>query len=223
MAWIRSIARQRAQWVKLSAINPTANRCYSEGHTYDIKRVTVIGGGLMGSGIVQVAAASGHDVTLVDQSTQLLEKSSARIRKSLERVVKKKFADDAEGGRRFMDSTMARIACTTDQESAGANCDLVVEAIVENIAVKQQLFSQLDKTARADTIFASNTSSLPIAEIALATNRRDRFGGLHFFNPVPMMKLVEVVRTDLTSDRTHNSLCAFGKAVGTQHSIQFVS
>ena len=169
----------------------------------------------MGSGIVQIAAATGHDVTLVDQNQDLLSKASARIRKSLERVVKKRFVDSVEEGRRFLDSTMDRIKCTTDQEAAGANCDLVVEAIVENIGAKQKLFSRLDAIARPETLFASNTSSLSISEIARATGRRDRFGGLHFFNPVPVMKLVEVVRTDLTSERTHNSLCAFGKAVGT--------
>ena len=214
MSLIRSILRHRAQCFKLSSAVP--NRCYSNVQTGDIKSVTVVGGGLMGSGIVQIAAATGHDVTLVDQNAELLDKASARIRKSLERVVKKRFSESVEEGRRFLDSTMDRIKCTTELESAGANCDLIVEAIVENIAAKQQLFSQLDKAARADTIFASNTSSLPIAEIAKVTNRRDRFGGLHFFNPVPVMKLVEVVRAELTSERTHNSLCAFGKAVGIQ-------
>ena len=188
-----------------------SNRGYSTG---EINNVTVIGGGLMGSGIVQVAAATGHNVTLVDQNDGLLDKCNARIRKSLERVVKKKFAEDQEGGKKFLDTTLFRIKYSTDPNQACSDCDLVVEAIVENITVKQKLFSQLDKVARSDTIFASNTSSLSISEIAQATNRKDKFGGLHFFNPVPMMKLVEVVRTALTSDHTHNSLCAFGKALG---------
>ena len=193
-----------------------SNRGYSTG---EIKNVTVIGGGLMGSGIVQVSAATGHNVTLVDQNDGLLEKCNVRIRKSLERVAKKKFAEDQEGGKKFLDTTLALIKYSTDPNQASSDCDLVVEAIVENITVKQKLFSQLDKVARPDTIFASNTSSLSISEIAQATNRKDKFGGLHFFNPVPMMKLVEVVRTALTSDHTHNSLCAFGKAVGKIYNL----
>lgn len=192
------------------------NRGYSTG---EIKSVTVIGGGLMGSGIVQVSAATGHDVTLVDQNDGLLDKCNIRIRKSLERVVKKKFAKDQEGGKKFLGTTLSRIKYSTDPNQASSDCDLVVEAIVENITVKQKLFSQLDKVARSDTIFASNTSSLSISDIAQATSRKDKFGGLHFFNPVPMMKLVEVVRTDLTSDHTHNSLCAFGKAVGSLYDV----
>ena len=107
---------------------------------------------------------------------------------------------------------------TTDGPAAAKTADLVVEAIVENLEVKRQLYSSLDKVAPAHTIFASNTSSLPIAAMASATSRADRFGGLHFFNPVPVMKLVEVVRTDKTSEATFAKLVSFGKAVG-KHTV----
>ena len=109
---------------------------------------------------------------------------------------------------------MANISVTTNGEKAASSVDLVVEAIVENLDVKRKLYASLDKVAQPHTIFASNTSSLPIHAMASATARPDRFGGLHFFNPVPVMRLVEVVRADKTSEATFNALVSFGKAVG---------
>ncbi|KAK7112607.1 hydroxyacyl-coenzyme A dehydrogenase, mitochondrial-like [Littorina saxatilis] len=179
-----------------------------------IKHVTVIGGGLMGSGIAQVAAATGHNVVMVDQTDDILSKSKAAIQKSLGRVAKKKFADDGERQSSFVADVMGRIQLNTDPVDAAKSTDLVVEAIVENLDVKKKLFSALDEAAPQHTIFASNTSSLPIRDIAESTNRLDRFGGLHFFNPVPMMKLVEVVKIPETSNETFERLVQLGKAMG---------
>ncbi|KAK7482311.1 hypothetical protein BaRGS_00026439 [Batillaria attramentaria] len=178
-----------------------------------IKHVTVIGGGLMGSGIAQVAAATGHDVIMVDQTDDILAKSKAAIQKSLGRVAKKKYADDGEAQASFVGEVMSRISTNTDAVAACGKTDLVVEAIVENLDVKRRLFTALDAAAEEHTIFASNTSSLPIKDIASATKRQDRFGGLHFFNPVPMMKLVEVVKIPETSNETFERLVNLGKAM----------
>ncbi|KAA0721979.1 Hydroxyacyl-coenzyme A dehydrogenase, mitochondrial [Triplophysa tibetana] len=180
-----------------------------------IKHVTVIGGGLMGAGIAQVAAATGHSVVLVDMSEDILKKTFKGIETSLKRVAKKKFAEKPEDGEAFVQKVVKNISIATDAAASVAQgTDLVVEAIVENVKVKQNLFGSLDKVAPEHTIFASNTSSLPISEIASSTARLDRFGGLHFFNPVPMMKLVEVIKTPTTSQQTFDTLLEFSKALG---------
>ncbi|XP_054238894.1 hydroxyacyl-coenzyme A dehydrogenase, mitochondrial isoform X1 [Indicator indicator] len=179
-----------------------------------IKHVTVIGGGLMGAGIAQVAATSGHAVVLVDQSEEILKKSTKGIEESLKRVTKKKFADKPEAGAEFVEKTLKNITTSTDAGAVVHSTDLVIEAIVENLEVKNELFKRLDKFAPERTIFASNTSSLPITQMANSTTRQDRFGGLHFFNPVPMMKLVEVIKTPMTSQKTFESLMDFSKALG---------
>ncbi|XP_053108483.1 hydroxyacyl-coenzyme A dehydrogenase, mitochondrial isoform X2 [Hemicordylus capensis] len=179
-----------------------------------VKHVTVIGGGLMGAGIAQVAAATGHTVILVDQSDEILNKSKKGIEDSLKRLTKKKFADKPEAGAEFTEKTLKNITTSTDPVSVVHSTDLIVEAIVENLTVKNELFKTLDKFAPEHTIFVSNTSSLPITDIANATTRQDRFGGLHFFNPVPMMKLVEVIKTPMTSQKTFESLMDFSRALG---------
>ncbi|KAJ8022493.1 Hydroxyacyl-coenzyme A dehydrogenase, mitochondrial [Holothuria leucospilota] len=158
-----------------------------------IKNVTVIGGGLMGAGIAQVAAQTGHSVIIVDQTQEILKQSRASIEKSVSRVSKKKFKEDANAGMEFVKKTISRITINTNAEESVKEADLVIEAIVENLDVKKELFGRLDKVAKPSTIFASNTSSLPITDIASSVERRDKFGGLHFFNPVPVMKLVEIV------------------------------
>lgn len=168
----------------------------------------------MGAGIAQVAAATGHSVTLVDTNNDILKKAVKGIEGSLKRVVKKKFADKPEAGEEFIQKVLQNVSTSTDSGSAAQGSDLVLEAIVENLKVKQDIFGQLDKVAPERTIFASNTSSLSITDIASATNRLDRFGGLHFFNPVPMMKLVEVVATSATSKETFDSLLNFSKVLG---------
>ncbi|XP_014905429.1 hydroxyacyl-coenzyme A dehydrogenase, mitochondrial isoform X1 [Poecilia latipinna] len=179
-----------------------------------IKNVTIIGGGQMGAGIAQVAASTGHSVTLVDMTDDILKKAMKGIQGSLRRVVKKKFSDDPESGDDFIQKVMQNVSTTTNPAAAVTTSDLVVEAIVENMKIKQDLFGFLDKMAPEHTIFASNTSSLPISDMASATSRPDRCGGLHFFNPVPMMKLVEVVATSSTSPETSESLLNFTKALG---------
>lgn len=174
----------------------------------------------MGSGIAQVAAQSQHRVTLCDTSEEILSKSMKRIEQSMARVAKKKVeGEDAQ--RQFVGDVIGRISTSTDPCAtvASQDSDLVVEAIIENLGIKQSLFSALEKAAPAKTIFASNTSSLPIGDIASSTQRTDRFGGLHFFNPVPVMKLVEVVSIEATSEATYQSLESFGRAVG-KHTVK---
>ena len=179
-----------------------------------IQEVVIIGGGLMGAGIAQVAAQTGHKTTLVDLNQAVLDKSAARISDSIKRVAKKKFKEDEAGASSFVDSALANVSVATSANDALGSADLLVEAVVENMDLKKKLFSEWDKIAPAKTIFASNTSSLPISEIASITSRADRFGGLHFFNPVPIMKLLEVVRIPETSDATYNAMVDWGQALG---------
>jgi len=168
----------------------------------ELKRVGVVGCGLMGSGIVQVSAAAGIETMVreVDQAT--LDKGLGRIRKFLEGGVEK-----GKMTAQDKDKTLAHIKGTTRLEDL-ADCELIVEAVVENIGAKREVFSTLDKVTKPDAVLASNTSSLSITEIAATTTRPDRVLGLHFFNPVPLMKLVEIIRALPTSD------AAFDKAKG---------
>ncbi|XP_053610801.1 hydroxyacyl-coenzyme A dehydrogenase, mitochondrial-like [Plodia interpunctella] len=179
-----------------------------------IKNVTVIGGGLMGSGIAQVTAQAGQNVTLVDVSSDVLAKAQKSIANNLGRVAKKVYKDNPAEGEKFVADALARIKTSTDPVEPSKTSDLVVEAIVENIDVKHQLFKKLDAAAPAHTILASNTSSLSINEISSVVKRKDKFGGLHFFNPVPVMRLLEVVRGAETSEDTYKSMMAWGKSVG---------
>ena len=188
--------------------------CSSSGLNAKIQEVVIIGGGLMGAGIAQVAAQTGHKTTLVDLSQSVLDKSSARISDSIKRVAKKKFKDDEAGAKSFVDSSLSNMNVATSPNDALTSADLVVEAVVENMGLKQKLFAEYDQVAPAKTIFASNTSSLPISEIASTSSRADRCGGLHFFNPVPVMKLLEVVRIPETSDATYNAMVDWGQALG---------
>ncbi|XP_057667110.1 probable 3-hydroxyacyl-CoA dehydrogenase B0272.3 [Diorhabda carinulata] len=179
-----------------------------------IKNVTVIGGGLMGSGIAQIAAQAGQSVTLVDLNADVLKKSEASIQSSLARVAKKLHKDNPSAIETFIKDTSSRIKYLPDISKSLDDADLVVEAIVENIDAKHKLFASLDEAAPQKTLFASNTSSLSIKEIASVTKRKDKFGGLHFFNPVAVMKLLEVIRIPETSDTTYQTLMAWGKSVG---------
>jgi len=181
-----------------------------------IKNVTVIGGGLMGGGVAQVAAQSGCKVTLVDINDDVLKKSKDYIQTSLVRVAKKKFAGDAAGAEKFVGQTMSNLVLVTDADKAVSDSDVVIEAIVEKLDVKQDLFKRLDKIAPKHAIFASNTSSLSISDIASTSERKDKFAGLHFFNPVPVMKLLEVICTPQTSEDTFNRLMEFGKLIGKE-------
>jgi 3-hydroxybutyryl-CoA dehydrogenase len=173
----------------------------------DIRRVGVLGCGLMGSGIAQVAATAGYETIVRDVSKELLDRGRAGIEKSLARFVEK---GKLPAGDR--DATLQRLTYTTSVADLRP-VDIVIEAITEDLALKNALFKELDGLCSAGTIFASNTSSLTIAEMAAATKRPDRFVGLHFFNPVPLMALVEVVRTVTTSEATFKRAFAFATAL----------
>jgi 3-hydroxybutyryl-CoA dehydrogenase len=176
----------------------------------DIRKVGVLGCGLMGSGIAQVAAAAGYDTVVRDVSKELLDRGRAGIEKSLAKFVEKGKLEPAA-----RDATLKRLAFTTAVADL-KSVDVVIEAITEDVGLKNALFKELDGLCGPATIFASNTSSLTIAEMAAATKRADRFVGLHFFNPVPLMQLVEVVRTVTTSDETFKRAFAFAKSLGKE-------
>ena len=173
-----------------------------------IERVGVVGCGLMGSGIAQVAANAGCQVTVREVSPQLVEKGLQSIDKNLQRLVDKGTLPQAE-----RDKVRGRLHGTTDLEGL-KDCDLVIEAIIEQLPAKRELWNALDKICPKATIFASNTSSLSITEMATFTQRPDRFLGLHFFNPVPVMKLVEVIRTIATDPKVNEEVVAFAVRLG---------
>src|SRR5258706_334988 len=174
-----------------------------------IKKVGVLGCGLMGSGIAQVAATAGYDVTVLEQEQKFLDKGFTGIEKSLAKFAEKgKLKEPVEAVR-------ARLKGTTDR-NALANCDIIIEAIIENVEEKKKTFSALDAIVKKDAIFASNTSSISITEVAAATKRPDRFVGLHFFNPVPLMQLVEVVRTIATNSEVFDTAYEFAKSLGKE-------
>jgi 3-hydroxybutyryl-CoA dehydrogenase len=172
-----------------------------------LKKVGVMGCGLMGSGIAQVAAQAGFETVVGEVSEDLLSRGIGRIQTFLGKDIEKGKLSREDG-----EATLKRLKGTTDLNDF-ADCDLVIEAIIENMDEKRKLYSRLDTICKPETIFASNTSSLPVIEMAAATKRPDRVGGLHFFNPVPVMKLVEVVKTISTSDETVGILTSFGKTV----------
>ena len=173
-----------------------------------IEKVGVVGCGLMGSGIAQVAAQSGCDVIVREVSPELVEKGLKNIDKNLARLVEKGTLTPAD-----RDAVRGRLRGTTKLEDL-ADRDLIVEAIIEQLPIKRELYGALDNICGASTLFASNTSSLSITEMATATKRPDRFFGLHFFNPVPVMKLVEVIRTIASDPKAYDDLVAFAKKLG---------
>ncbi len=181
-----------------------------------IKKVGVIGCGLMGHGIAQVAAQGGFDVVVVETAQEFLDRGVARIEKSLAKLAEKAVAkgkQTAAEAEAFVTSTRARIEPTLDKQRV-AECDLVIEAIVENLETKQALFAELDAICKPDAILATNTSSFSVAQIASATRRPAHVLGLHFFNPVQLMRLVEVVRTDATDPDLFSAALEFGQACG---------
>ncbi len=173
-----------------------------------IKKVGVLGCGLMGSGIAQVSAQSGYDTVVVEVEQKFLDKGLAGIDKSLGKFVEKGklSAEDKK-------SCVARLRGSVSLKDL-ADCDIIVEAITENPKIKKETYTAIDSIVKKDAIFASNTSSLTITELSMATARPKQFVGLHFFNPVPLMKLVEVVRTILTSDDAFNTAFEFAKSLG---------
>jgi len=176
----------------------------------DIQRVGVLGCGLMGSGIAQVAAAAGYETIVRDVGQPILDKAKAGIEKSLAKFVEKGKLQAAD-----RDATLQRLSFTTVTADL-KRCDVVVEAVTEDLDVKNALWKELDALCGTGTIFASNTSSLTIAAMAAATKRADRFVGLHFFNPVPLMQLVEVVRTVTTSEETFKRAFVFARSLGKE-------
>jgi 3-hydroxybutyryl-CoA dehydrogenase len=176
----------------------------------EIQKVGVVGCGLMGSGIAQTAASAGFSTTVHDVAEPFLAKGRAGILKSLGRLVdREKITAESR------DQALARLGFVTDL-SALRDCDIVIEAVTEELELKNRLWRELDRICAPRTIFASNTSSLTIASMATATARADRFVGLHFFNPVPVMPLVEVVRTSTTSAETLDRAFAFAVALGKE-------
>jgi 3-hydroxybutyryl-CoA dehydrogenase len=175
-----------------------------------ITKVGVLGCGLMGSGIAQTAAQSGYQTTVVEVEQKFLDKGLSGIEKSLGKFVEK--GKLSSGDR---DSCIARLKGTTSLKDL-ADCDIVVEAITENPQVKKDTYTAIDSIVKKSAIFASNTSSLTITELSMATARPKQFVGLHFFNPVPLMKLVEVVRTILTTDDAFNTAFEFAKSLGKE-------
>jgi len=174
----------------------------------EIRKVGVVGGGLMGRGIAQVCAAAGYETVVREVNEELLGGCLEAIGRQLDRAVEKGKLDAD-----VRDSTLGRLSGTVSLDDL-ADCDLVIEAIVENIEAKKDLLGALDRQNPEHTIFASNTSSLTVTEMGASTSRPDRFVGLHFFNPVPVMKLVEVVRTGSTSQETFDRAFAFAKSLG---------
>ena len=176
----------------------------------DIETVGVLGGGLMGSGIAQVAAQSGCTTIVREVSDAICQRARAGIEKTLAKGIEKGKVTTEQ-----RDRTLGNLTFTTDV-AALKDCDIVIEAVVEDLEVKNGLWRELDVLCPAHTIFASNTSSLTIAAMASATSRADRMVGLHFFNPVPLMKLVEVVRTVTTSEETFRRAFDFARALGKE-------
>lgn len=174
----------------------------------EIERVGVVGCGLMGSGIAQVAAQAGYPTTVREVNAELLQRGLGSIEANLNRAVKKERLTSSQ-----RDDVLGRIRGTVELEPF-EECDIVIEAIVEEAAAKHELFDRLEEVCKASTLFASNTSSLSITELAARTERPDRFIGLHFFNPVPVMKLVEVVRCGTTSDQSFRRGWAFAETLG---------
>ena len=174
----------------------------------DIKHIAVIGAGTMGHGIAQVCAATGHQVTLVDIVPDQLERALASIRKSVDKLHSKGRISDEQ-----REAALTNITTATEV-AAAAGADFVVEAVVENVEVKKRVFAELDERTRPEVILATNTSSLSITGLGAATRRPDKVIGMHFMNPVPLMKLVEVIRGLETSDETTATVVAIAEKLG---------
>jgi 3-hydroxybutyryl-CoA dehydrogenase len=176
----------------------------------EIKKVFVVGAGLMGSGISQVCATAGYDVTMRDINDEAVARGMKEIEKSLGRFVKKEKISEADAK-----AAAARVTGTTEM-AAAADADLVVEAVFEKLELKQDVFGQLDEIARPECILATNTSAISITSIAAATKRPDKVAGTHFFSPVPMMRLCELIRGLLTSDETMKAVEDWAVSLGKE-------
>ena len=176
--------------------------------TMAIQNIAVLGAGQMGNGITQVAAAAGYNVTMIDIQQEYVDKGLATIERSLGKLVSKERMTQEDA-----DATLARISLSTDRADC-ADCDLVVEAVPEIVDLKTSIFAELDSICKPETILASNTSSISISTIADATNRPDKVIGMHFMNPVPIMKLVEVINGDKTSTETNAAVIEASEKMG---------
>ncbi|MCX8192039.1 MAG: 3-hydroxyacyl-CoA dehydrogenase NAD-binding domain-containing protein [Nitrososphaerales archaeon] len=178
----------------------------------EVRKVTVVGAGIMGSGIAQVLAMNGYDVTLIDVSDEILKKSLESIRAGpfgLKRLVERgKLTEDQ------VNNIMARIHTTTDYKIGCSDADIVIEAIPEDLELKHKVFKKLEEFCPERTILASNTSSIMISEIASVLKRPERVIGMHWFNPAPVMKLIEVIKGALTSDEVRDLIMDFSKKLG---------
>jgi len=179
-----------------------------------LNTIGVIGAGIMGSGIAQVSAAAGYHVVLQDIYTNALDKAKASIDKSLGKLVSKEKMTESD-----MNATLARIRFTADLEEACKEADLIIEAVFENLEVKHEMFKKFENLCKPEAILGSNTSALPITEIASVTNRGDKIVGIHFMNPVPLMRGVEVIRGQLTSDQTMETALEYIKRLGKESMV----
>lgn len=173
-----------------------------------IKRVGILGSGIMGSGIAEVAAKSGFEVVLRSRQQSTADATVAALEKSLNKQVEKGRLEEAD-----RDATLARVTATGNLHDV-ADCDLIIESVVEDLEVKKALFIELNHTVREDAILATNTSTLPVVDLAMETRHPELVCGVHFFNPAPMMSLVEIVRTLVTSDDTINAVREFAETCG---------
>jgi 3-hydroxybutyryl-CoA dehydrogenase len=175
-----------------------------------IERLGIVGSGIMGSGIAEVAAKAGVDVVLRSRKQETADAMATALAKSLAKQVERGKLSDHDA-----DAVKARVCATADLDAL-ADCDLVVESVVEDLAVKKQLFAELDRIVKDGAILATNTSTLPVVEMAIETERPERVCGVHFFNPAPAMSLVEIVRTLVSSDETIAETRAFAEACGKE-------
>ncbi|HKH47299.1 MAG TPA: 3-hydroxybutyryl-CoA dehydrogenase [Thermoanaerobaculia bacterium] len=175
-----------------------------------IRKVGVLGCGLMGSGIAEISARAGYETVVREVSEEVVEKGIQKIHGSLGKAV-----DKGKMSAEDRDAAVSRLSGAVGLDAL-ADCDIVIEAIIENIDEKRKTFTALDEVVKKDALFASNTSSLTITQMAMFTRRPDQFVGLHFFNPVPVMKLVEVVRTLLTSDAAYETAFELARSVGKE-------
>lgn len=171
-------------------------------------KIAILGNGTMGSGIAQVMSQANHDVIIKGRNQDKLDKAVSVVDKNLSRLVKKeKISEDDKA------KVLSRISTSLNMEDL-KDCDLIIEAIAENMELKKSIFKELDELCKEETIFATNTSSLSITEIAASTNRPDKVIGMHFFNPVPVMKLIEVIKGIATSEETNNKIIELSKEIG---------
>lgn len=176
-----------------------------------LNTIGVIGAGVMGNGVAQVSAAAGYSAVVQDTNASALERAKAGIESSL-----KKLAQKGKISEKDLQVTMGRIQYTTELKKACQDADLIVEAVFEDLAVKHELFEKMENIAQPDAILASNTSAIPITEIASVSSRGDKIIGIHFMNPVPLMKGVEIIRGQLTSDETFEAALNYIRSLGKE-------